>query len=97
MDRGVWQAIVCGVTKSRTRLSKFHFLIIIRIKLLLTKSNYSWKYFNNPLLPGKYIKTNIIIIIIIYDEYLLSLYLLCARDCCKCLTCIISFKPKTNL
>ena len=26
MDRGAWQAIVYGVTKSRTRLSGFHFL-----------------------------------------------------------------------
>ena len=25
MDRGVWQATVHGVTKSRTRLSDFHF------------------------------------------------------------------------
>ena len=97
MDRGVWQATVHGVTKSRTRLSNFHFLLITSIKLLLTKSNYSWKYFNNPLLPGKYIKRNIIIIITIYNEYLLHLYLLCVGDCCKCLTCIISFKPKTNL
>ena len=25
MDRGAWQATVLGVTKSRTRLSDFHF------------------------------------------------------------------------
>ena len=27
MDRGTWQAIVCGVTKSRTCLNDFHFNI----------------------------------------------------------------------
>ena len=25
MDRGAWRATVCGVTKSRTQLSDFHF------------------------------------------------------------------------
>ena len=25
MDRGAWQATVCGVTKSQTQLSKEHF------------------------------------------------------------------------
>ena len=28
MDRGAWQAIVHGVTKSQTQLSNFHFLSV---------------------------------------------------------------------
>ena len=27
MDRGTWQALVCGATKSWTRLSDFHFMV----------------------------------------------------------------------
>ena len=32
MDRGNWQAIVHGVTKSQTRLSDFHFNIYFKLK-----------------------------------------------------------------
>ena len=30
MDRGAWRARVHGVTKSRTRLRDFHFLVVLQ-------------------------------------------------------------------
>ena len=38
MDRGAWQAIVHGVTKSQSLLSEFHFFILLFISI--NKNNY---------------------------------------------------------
>ena len=40
MDRGAWQATVCGVAKSKTRLSNqhFHFYFRTRFRVSLAQS-----------------------------------------------------------
>ena len=55
-------------------LIKGPFLLIASKKMLPTKSNHNWKYFKNLFLPGKYIKRKIIIMLSIYNKYLLHLY-----------------------
>ena len=38
MDRGAWQATVCGVPKNRTRLSHFHFHFSLVVKTVTSES-----------------------------------------------------------